>query len=398
MALVFDGEGDRGAVAIREAVRILEHSDELRGDPQLLVWAAMGPLWLREAATGEQLVHSAVAAARASAAVGALPSLLAHVAIQHAATDRWIEAQANFDEAIDLARETEQQVVLAIALARLAWLEARLGHDQECRDHAAEALSLARSEGATLCELWALAALRDLALVRGHVDTALQLAEEQQRVLEERSVADVDLSPAPELVEMLLRLSREDEALAAAAQFKEDAAAKGQPWALARAARARALLASGTAFDDHFREALTLHAQTPDLFESARTELAYGARLRRAGERMRARTHLRAAIEAFDALGAAPWSDTARAELGATGETARRRDPSSLGELTPQELQVSVLLADGRTTREAAAALFLSPKTIEYHLRNVYRKLAIHSRDELRRALHSASPTDTERA
>jgi len=123
------------------------------------------------------------------------------------------------------------------------------------------------------------------------------------------------------------------------------------------------------------------------VFETARTRLAYGARLRRSGERARAREQLRAAIETFDVLGAAPWSDAARTELAATGETARRRDPSSLDELTPQELQVAMLLADGRTTREAAAALFLSPKTIEYHLRNVYRKLSIHSRDELRAAL-----------
>ncbi|MGZ4387854.1 MAG: response regulator transcription factor, partial [Gaiellaceae bacterium] len=76
-------------------------------------------------------------------------------------------------------------------------------------------------------------------------------------------------------------------------------------------------------------------------------------------------------------------------QLAATGETARRRTPSSLDELTPQELQISLLLAEGRTTREAAAALFLSPKTIEYHLRNAYRKLAVHSRDELRQALRS---------
>jgi DNA-binding CsgD family transcriptional regulator len=102
-----------------------------------------------------------------------------------------------------------------------------------------------------------------------------------------------------------------------------------------------------------------------------------------------ARERLRAAIEVFDDLGAAPWAELARVELAATGETARRRMPSSLDELTPQELQISLLLAEGRTTREAAAALFLSPKTIEFHLRNAYRKLAIHSRDELRDAVRA---------
>jgi DNA-binding CsgD family transcriptional regulator len=98
---------------------------------------------------------------------------------------------------------------------------------------------------------------------------------------------------------------------------------------------------------------------------------------------VRAREELRAAIDAFDSLGAAPWANLARAELEATGETARKRDLSLRDELTPQELQIALLLAEGRTTREAAAAMFLSPKTIEYHLRNVYRKLGIRSRPEL---------------
>jgi DNA-binding CsgD family transcriptional regulator len=92
---------------------------------------------------------------------------------------------------------------------------------------------------------------------------------------------------------------------------------------------------------------------------------------------------LRAAIDIFDNLGADPWSEMARTELAATGETARRRDPATLNELTPQELQIALRVAEGRTTRETAAALFLSPKTIEHHLSNVYRKLAIRSRREL---------------
>jgi DNA-binding CsgD family transcriptional regulator len=104
---------------------------------------------------------------------------------------------------------------------------------------------------------------------------------------------------------------------------------------------------------------------------------------------VRAREQLRAALAVFDQLGATPWADMARAELAATGETARRRDVSTLDHLTPQELQVALLLAAGRTTREAAAALFLSPKTIEYHLRSIYRKLGINSRDELAASMGS---------
>jgi len=100
-----------------------------------------------------------------------------------------------------------------------------------------------------------------------------------------------------------------------------------------------------------------------------------------------AREQLRAALDTFERLDARPWAERARAELAASGETVRRRDPITIDELTPQELQISVLLAVGKTTRETAAALFLSPKTIEYHLRHVYQKLDIHSRDELADAL-----------
>ena len=119
------------------------------------------------------------------------------------------------------------------------------------------------------------------------------------------------------------------------------------------------------------------------------------ARLRRAAA---ARAHgastpaseLRAALDAFERLGAAPWADQAAPSSRPRARPPRRRDPSTLDELTPQELQIALLLAEGRTTREAAAALFLSPKTIEYHLRNVYRKLGIHSREELRNVVGSS--------
>jgi DNA-binding CsgD family transcriptional regulator len=216
---------------------------------------------------------------------------------------------------------------------------------------------------------------------------AVQHYEEWDALLHSRGIEDTDLSPAPELVEAYLHLGRVDDAAAAAARHEESARAKGQPWALARAGRTRGLLAPDDNLEQEFEAALRLHEKTPDVFETARTRLAYGARLRRAGRRKRAREELRGAVEAFDALGAGPWSDLARLELEATGETARKRDASTLDQLTPQELQIALLLAEGRTTREAAASMFLSPKTIEYHLRNVYRKLDVRSRVELSHAV-----------
>jgi DNA-binding CsgD family transcriptional regulator len=387
MALIFSGSGEQGAVLVREAVALAERSEQLVEDPRLLAWVVMGHAWLREAQAGPTVVDRALEVARRQMAVGALPFLLSLVAIEQAAGDRWAEAEAGFHEAISLARETGQRTDLAVALARSAWLEARQGKEGACRDHAAEGLALSRELGLGPCEIWVHAALADLALGLGRHEAAVGHLEEQQAVLASRGIRDIDLSPVPELVDAHLRLRHPERAAAIVDGFGADAQAKGQPWALARAARCRGLLAPDDAMDEPFETALALHLQTPDLFETARTRLAYGARLRRARQRVRAREQLRPAVQAFDRLGAAPWSDLARTELAATGETARRREPATVNDLTPQELQIALMLAGGRTTREAAAALFLSPKTVEYHLRSVYRKLDVNSREQLADAL-----------
>jgi DNA-binding CsgD family transcriptional regulator len=387
MALISSGDGEPGAPAIRAAVEVLERSDELRGDPRLLAWAAVGPLYLREAEVGRALASRAEAEARRTSAVGVLPSVLCFVAMDQAATDRWAEAQAGFHEAISLARVTGQLTDLGMALARLAWLEARQGRSEQSRLHAEEALGLSRHTGLGMSEVWALTALGELELTLGRAEAALARFDELRAVLRSRGLGDPDPCPAPELAEIYLRLGRGPEAAKVAGEFSRDAEAKGQPWALARAARCRGLIAAEGESDPHFETALGLHAQTPDAFEAGRTHLAYGARLRRERQRVRAREQLRAAVEVFDRLGAEPWSELARAELAATGETARRRDVTTLNDLTPQELQIALSLAEGRTTRETAAALFLSPKTIEYHLRSVYRKFDIGSRSELKAAM-----------
>jgi len=389
MALVFAGEGEAGARSIRKAVVELESSDELRDDPYLVVWAAFGPLWLREAEAGRGLLEHALAIVRSRTALGALPELLVHLARDWATTNQWAAAHAAYGEGIALARETGQGVALSFGLSGLACLEAREGREDDCRAHAEEAREVCTRVGAVVHELWALAALADLEVGRGRPEEALVHLEAWNELMDERRIEDADLSPLPELVETYLRLGRDEDAAAAASRHDAVARAKGQPWALARAARARGLVAADHDVEAHFEEALRLHAETADLFEAARTRLGYGAHVRRAGRRVDAREQLRAAIEAFDALGAAPWSELARTELAATGESARRRDVSTLDQLTPQELQIALLLAGGRTTRAAAASMFLSPKTIEYHLRNVYRKLGVNSRAALAEALEA---------
>jgi DNA-binding CsgD family transcriptional regulator len=387
MARTLGGDAAAGVEAIHEAIKLAENSADLREDLELVPWLAMAPLFLRETGAGRSLLEGALRTARDRAAVGALPFLLNIIARDQAATDRWAVAEATYLEGIALARESGQQTGLVFGLAGLAWLQARRGREQECRNRAAEALRLCRELGTRLPEIWATAALGDLELGLGAAARAAAQFERQRQLLTELAITDADLSPAAELAEAYTRLGRDDDARAAAAAFTVAADAKGQPWPLARALRTRGLLATDADFPALFDHAIRLHAQTLDAFETARTHLAYGERLRRARNRVLAREQLRAALDIFEHLGAGPWADRASAELAATGETRRRRDPATIDELTPQELQIAVALAGGKTTRETAAALFLSPKTVEYHLGHVYQKLGVHSREELARTL-----------
>ena len=388
MARILGGDAAAGAEALHQATELAESSAGLREDLRVIPWLAVGPLFLREAGTERSLLEPVLRTARARTAVGALPFMLNLIARDQATTDRWAIAEASYQEAISLARESGQQTELTFGLAGLAWLHARRGREHECRQCAAEALELSAELGMGLHEIWATAALGELELGLGDAAQAAGHFERQQQLLADLGITDADLSPGADLVDAYLRLGRHDEAQQVAARFAAAANAKGQPWSLARSLRCQGLLAgSPGGFAGAFEQALAQHALTPDGFEAARTRLAYGERLRRARNRVLARDQLRAAAEIFERLDARPWTDRARAELAATGETRRERDRSTLEELTPQELQIAVLLTGGRTTREAAAALFLSPKTVEYHLRHVYQKLGIHSREALAQVL-----------
>jgi DNA-binding CsgD family transcriptional regulator len=368
-------------------VPLLETDPDLTHDPRRLSWLLLAPLYLRDSTHGARL-RALVEELRGGAGIGALPAVLFHLAVDQATTGAsWGRAGANYAESIRLATETGQTTELAMSLAGLARLESRAGRVVECRSHAAAAHSLCAARDIHVGRVWVAHAIGDLELSLGHPELAIERFAELVALLEHLGLDDVDLAPAPEFVDALLRLGRRDDARAMAKAFEEAADAKGQPWARARADRALGSAASDEDFDPWFLSALELHQQTLDRFEDARTRLAFGARLRRAGRRVDARVMLRGAFECFSQLGAPVWRDLAAAELTATGEHVRTSGRHAAGDLTPQELQVSLLLADGRTTREAAAALFLSPKTIEYHLRKVYTKLGIASREELARLI-----------
>lgn len=383
--------GRAGPERIRAAVATAAADPALLHDPRLAAWLVLGPLFLRESGTGRELVATVTELLRRRSAVGELPFILFQLGRDQASTDQWDDAEATYSEGIHHAREAGHSTDLAACLAGLAAVEARRGKADACLRHVEEALDLSRQHGIGFFHAWSHAALAELALGLGRPDDARGHLERLEALLHDLGFADVDLSPVPDLVDALARLGEHAQAAERAAAHLEQARAKGQPWAVARALRAVGTTCPDDEVDVVFRGALALHERTPDSFERARTLLAYGARLRRARRRADARSSLREALVTFERLRALPWADQAAAELRATGATAQRRDGAGRSELTAQELQVARMLAQGRTTRETAAALFLSPKTIEYHLRNVYLKLDVRTRAELAQRLGGSS-------
>ena len=396
-ALVLGGRAE-ASDWLAEAAALIDGTPELRDDVRLAALLGVPAAFLRVERAGYRPLVRAVALARERGAVGVLPFALFYLGMGALGSPRWAEAAAYFEEGLRLAGETGLRVDAVTSLAGLARLEARRG-EAAASEHARTALDLAREFGMPYFEASALHVQGDVAFGGGDLAAAVAAFEAKARVLEQQGLRDPDLSPAPELIEALIRLGRADEARAHAARVAAEAEAKGRPWALARARRAEGLVCAEDAGAlAHFESALALHGQEDDAFEQARTELCLGERLRRGGRRADARPPLRAALATFDALAAAPWAERASAELKATGETVRRRTASSLDQLTSQELRIALMLAEGATTRQAAAALYLSPKTVEYHLRHVYLKLGVNSRDALAQALRTggAGPESNE--
>ncbi|MEV6393095.1 helix-turn-helix transcriptional regulator [Nocardia xishanensis] len=326
-----------------------------------------------------ELAADLVADCRDQGRIGPLPTLLFFRAEAETFLGRPREALVVATEGARIAEDIGQGHWISQLSACLAYLAALGGDEATCRAAADRALAEefggADAPGAS----WAHAALGLLDLGLGRVDSAMSrfesLTEEPSRHMV------IGLRSLPDLVEAAVRLA--DPARAGDALDRLDAWAgdSRQDWVAALAARARALLGPDDRAEEHFSTSLALGGRP---FERARTQLLYGEWLRRNRRKVDARTQLQQAMEIFQRLDAAPWAERARVELGALGVGAAARAGSGvLAALTPQELQIVRLAAQGMTNRDIAAQLFLSPRTVGHHLYKAYPKLGVVSRGEL---------------
>jgi DNA-binding CsgD family transcriptional regulator len=370
-----DEPRDAARSRLAEALRSGAGSEDVR----LMVWAAMASAYLGELHSGVELATRAVALARAAGSFNTLPIALLGSARFAVNASAYEAAEECAREGIDLTHQLEQENLETCFSAILVRCLAARGQIDECRELGAVTLNRALAHGLTAAADDVRLGIAELELSLGHGAAARDMIDAVAHPL-------FRLVGTPTLVEATLLSGERDagpETFDALVQLAEQAQ---DPARLAVLTRIEALLApSAEVAEPLFLAALSRQREHAEPFQRARTELAYGEFLRRAQRRSEARVQLRAALATFEGLNTPLWAERARAELEATGITARKRDPSTLDSLTPQELRIAKLVAGGATNRDVANQLFLSPKTVEYHLRKVFLKLGVSSRVELAR-------------
>jgi DNA-binding CsgD family transcriptional regulator len=348
-------------------------------DLRALMMTAAGAMFLGDDTVAIGLFTTAVARARSAGAAAMLPALLAPLSSLEGWTGRFAAGTANGTEGLRIATETGQENPAAHLRAVLAWSAAAHGREDECRELAAAAHGHAighRLGPAAGIASWALGLLD---LGAGRPEQARDRLATLAAAGPGESHPMVGIFSAADLVEAAVRAGDQPTAREALARLTTWAGHTGSIWGAALVLRCRGLLGA----EDCFAEALALHPQGGRPFDAVRTRLLLGEALRRRRKRTEARGHLRAAHEGFERLGLTRWAELAATELRATGETARKRDPSTTEQLTPQETQIVRIVGEGATNREVAAQLFLSPRTVDYHLRKIFTKLHVSSRAEL---------------
>ncbi|MGW6055359.1 AAA family ATPase [Streptomyces sp. NPDC055189] len=374
IGLTLDGDV-AGPALLRRA---LARAGELE-DAAGYLWATAAASALGELDVATEMTERAGRVARVSGMTGQLPVVLGFVATAERLAGRLARSQAVSEEGLALAREAGYENTVAAHLANLAALAALRGEEEPCARQARAALAIALPHRVGLHAGVAAYALAMLELCLGRYASA----HDQFRAIAAAGPGAghpmVAWRSMPDRVEAAVGAGDEAGARAALAAYERSAEHAATSESRALLARCRGLAESA---DEAFTEALGLHTNP---FEAARTALLLGERLRRAQRPGQARAHLRMAWEIFEQVGARPWARRAREELRAAGENGSAPPPDVLDALTPQELRIAGLVADGLSSKEIAARLFLSPRTVEYHLYKIYPKLGIGSRTDLAR-------------
>jgi DNA-binding NarL/FixJ family response regulator/tetratricopeptide (TPR) repeat protein len=382
MGLALTGQTDAARTALDAAGALLVDADELSSATQSSAFA----LYSRVCTGQEQKLREEIAwlrgVAQETGTLGLLPYLTTLAADAAYRLGDWEAAAAEAAKAIELAEDHGQLGILPFGLAISGRLRAARGQDRQARAELDRGLALAEPVGMGSVVVHGRAALGFLALGLGGVEEAIAELEPLAAAGRAVGAEDPTMIPwGPDLVEAYAQAGRQADAQLAARELERKAEVTGVALPMAMAARCSGLVAA-TDYAAHFERALELHAESAVPFERGRTLLAYGSRLHRARRRVEARDRLRDALSIFQDLEARRWAERAEVELRAAG-AIKRKPVADPDELSPQEIRVAKAVADGATNREVAAQLYLSPKTIDFHLGRVYRKLGIHSRTEL---------------
>jgi DNA-binding CsgD family transcriptional regulator len=369
-----------GAAILKDALRALR--DEKGRVEHNVRWPGFGraaALDLFDDDACEALATRSVDLARERGALGALPLALDYLALLRTFQGNLDGAAAILEESDAIADATG---AARVGAARLTLFGLR-GDEAGLSDVVDAAEATARIRGGAVLLTFGEHARALLYNGLGRYDAALPLAESAST----RNELTVSTWSLPELVEAAARSGRGEVAADGLERLTERTQAAGTDLALGIEARSRALLAEGEAADELYREALDRLSRCRFAPDHARAHLLYGEWLRREGRRTDAREQLRAAHDMLGAIGMQAFAERTRRELLATGEKARRRTDDTRGDLTAQEAQIAELARDGRSNPEIGAQLFLSPRTVEWHLHKVFTKLDISSRKELAAAL-----------
>lgn len=334
------------------------------------------------------IFQRAITAARHYGAIGLLPFALTQMAVAEYRAGAWTLAYAHASEALTLADDSGRTTDRPNALVVIAMIDAARGREQG-RQRALTAIKEASAMGAGAVEAQGFSMLGLLDLTLGRPSDAIPALQRCGALAKTNGQLEMGhLQWAAELIESQTQCGRQADTTTTINTMRENTHPAATTLNQALLARSEALVATDNTWEDHFHTALTLHGtSTTRPFEHARTHLLLGERLRRQRRRKDARIHLSAAWETFSQLGADPWAQRTAREIQATGTTAPGPVVHRTDLLTTQELQVALTISTGATNREAADTLFLSQKTVEFHLSSIYRRLGLRSRSELAEAL-----------